>query len=142
VATMCGPTRFIPVPATLPLTEAVDRLNAIQPRSVSTTSEQLTADDRAIITAAFSVPVVNQSRSWSTRAPDGPRSRRGRDRRWFVRRGRGGPCHRREPPPGRGRERHGDRAYRRRAAETSADRQNPAVHSAMKRGRTVEQTVV
>lgn len=84
-ATLSGPVRFVPVPATLPVAEAVDRLNAIQPlalmgyptrlarlgreqmagrlaiapRSVTVTSEQLTGADRATITAAFGVPVMN-----------------------------------------------------------------------------------
>ena len=84
--TLTGPVRFVPVPATLPIPEAVDRLNALQPlavmgypsklsqlaraqiagrlaiapRSVTSTSETLTADVRAAITAAFGVPVVDQ----------------------------------------------------------------------------------
>ena len=33
---------------------------AIAPRSVTATSEQLSAEDRATITAAFGVPVINQ----------------------------------------------------------------------------------
>ena len=86
VALMSGPTRFVSVPATLPIAETVDRLNSLQPpalmgyptklvqlareqlagrlaiapRAVSATSEHLTAEDRATITAAFGVPVVNQ----------------------------------------------------------------------------------
>ena len=86
VATMSGPVRFVPVPATLPIADMVDRLNALRPpalmgyptklaqlareqlagrlaiapRSVTVTSEQLTARDRTTITAAFGVPVVNQ----------------------------------------------------------------------------------
>ena len=85
VATASGPVRFVSVPATLPIAEAVDRLNGLQPpalmgyptklaqlareqmagrlaiapRSVTSTSEQLTAEDRATITAAFGVPVIN-----------------------------------------------------------------------------------
>jgi phenylacetate-coenzyme A ligase PaaK-like adenylate-forming protein len=85
-ATAAGPVRIVPVPATLPIPEAVERLNALQPpvligyptrlaqlarervagrlriapRSVSATSELLTADDRATITAAFGVPVIDQ----------------------------------------------------------------------------------
>ena len=86
VATLSGPVRFVPVPATLPIADMVDRLNALRPpalmgyptklaqlareqlagrlaiapRSVTVTSEQLTARDRTTITAAFGVPVVNQ----------------------------------------------------------------------------------
>jgi phenylacetate-coenzyme A ligase PaaK-like adenylate-forming protein len=86
VATVSGPVQFVSVPATLPISEAVERLNALQPpalmgypsklmqlareqlagrlaigpRSVTSTSEQLTADVRATITAAFGVPVVDQ----------------------------------------------------------------------------------
>jgi phenylacetate-coenzyme A ligase PaaK-like adenylate-forming protein len=86
IATASGPVRFVSVPATLPIAEAVDRLNrlqplalmgyptrltqlareqlagrlAIAPRSVTSTSEQLTAGDRAAIVAAFGVPVINQ----------------------------------------------------------------------------------
>jgi phenylacetate-CoA ligase len=85
VATASGPVRFVSVPATLPIAEAVDRLNALQPlalmgyppkltqlareqmlgrlaiapRSVTSTSEQLTAEDRATITVAFGVPVID-----------------------------------------------------------------------------------
>jgi phenylacetate-CoA ligase len=81
-----GPVRFVTVPATLPIADAVDRLNALQPpalmgyasklaqlareqlagrlaiapRAVTATSEQLTAEARATITAAFGVPVVDQ----------------------------------------------------------------------------------
>ena len=80
-----GPVRMVPVPVSLPLTEAVGQLNALQPavlvgyparlaqlaaeqragrlqiapRSVDTTSEMLTDANRAAITAAFGVPVVN-----------------------------------------------------------------------------------
>ena len=86
-----------PVPATLPIADMVDRLNALRPpalmgyptklaqlareqlagrlaiapRSVTVTSEQLTARDRTTITAAFGVPVVNHSlrpRGWLARA--------------------------------------------------------------------------
>ena len=86
VATLSGPVRFGSVPATLAIPEAVDRLNALQPlalmgyptklaqlaraqiagrlaiapRWVTATSEQLADDDRAVITAAFGVPVINQ----------------------------------------------------------------------------------
>ena len=86
VATLSGPVRFGSVPAALAIPEAVDRLNALQPlalmgyptklaqlareriadrlaiapRSVTATSEQLSDDDRAVITAAFGVPVINQ----------------------------------------------------------------------------------
>ena len=86
VATLSGPVRFVPVPATLPIADTVDRLNALRPpalmgyptklaqlareqlagrlaiapRSVTVTSEQLTAGDRATITAAFGVPVIDQ----------------------------------------------------------------------------------
>jgi phenylacetate-coenzyme A ligase PaaK-like adenylate-forming protein len=84
-ATASGPVQLIPVPATLPIPEAVERLNALQPpavlgyptrlaliareqlagrlciapRSVSATSELLTPEDRATITAAFGVPVID-----------------------------------------------------------------------------------
>lgn len=84
-ATASGPVRFVSVPVTLPIAEAVDRLNGLQPlalmgyptrlaqlareqmlgrltiapRSVTSTSEQLTADDRATITTAFGVPVID-----------------------------------------------------------------------------------
>ncbi len=86
VAAVSGPVSFVSVPATLPLTDAVERLNALQPqalmgypsklaqlareqiagrlsiapRAVTSTSEQLTAEGRAAITAAFGVPVVDQ----------------------------------------------------------------------------------
>jgi phenylacetate-CoA ligase len=86
VRTVTGPVRFVSVPATLPVSEAVVRLNALQPsalmgypsklaqlareqiagrlaiapRAVTSTSEQLTADAQATITAAFGVPVVDQ----------------------------------------------------------------------------------
>jgi phenylacetate-coenzyme A ligase PaaK-like adenylate-forming protein len=86
VATVFGPVQFVSVPATLPVSEAVERLNALQPpalmgypsklvqlareqlagrlaigpRSVTSTSEQLTADVRATLTSAFGVPVVDQ----------------------------------------------------------------------------------
>lgn len=79
------PVRMVPVPVSLPLAEAVGQLNALQPavlvgyparlaqlaaeqragrlhiapRSVGTTSEMLTDANRAAITAAFGVPVVN-----------------------------------------------------------------------------------
>jgi len=85
-ATSGGPVRLVAVPATLPLPELVDRLNAIQPpavmgyptklaqlaaeqlaghlrispRSVTATSELLTEEDRTVITDAFGVPVVDQ----------------------------------------------------------------------------------
>ena len=85
-AMLSGPVRFVTVPATLPIADAVDRLNALQPpalmgyasklaqlareqlagrlaiapRAVTATSEQLTAEARATITAAFGVPVVDQ----------------------------------------------------------------------------------
>ena len=85
-AMLTGPVRFVTVPATLPIADAVDRLNALQPpalmgyasklaqlareqlagrlaiapRAVTATSEQLTAEARATITAAFGVPVVDQ----------------------------------------------------------------------------------
>jgi phenylacetate-coenzyme A ligase PaaK-like adenylate-forming protein len=84
-ATASGPVRFVSVPATLAIAEAVERLNTLQPvalmgyptkltqlareqmlgrltiapRSVTSTSEQLTADDRTIITTAFGVPVID-----------------------------------------------------------------------------------
>jgi phenylacetate-coenzyme A ligase PaaK-like adenylate-forming protein len=86
VSTMTGAVQFVSVPATLPITDAVDRLNAVRPpaimgypsklaqlareqlagrlaiapRSITSTSQQLTADARATITAAFGVPVVDQ----------------------------------------------------------------------------------
>ena len=79
------PVRLIPAPATLPLAEMVDRLNAAQPpallgyasklaelareqlagrltitpRSVTCVAELLTPADRAIIEHAFAVPVIN-----------------------------------------------------------------------------------
>ena len=85
-ATASGAVRFVSVPATLPVAEIVDRLNAvappavmayptklaqlareqlagrlrIEPRSVTTLSEPLTAEDRATITSAFGVPVIDQ----------------------------------------------------------------------------------
>jgi phenylacetate-coenzyme A ligase PaaK-like adenylate-forming protein len=85
-STVTGPVQFVCVPATLPISVAVDRLNALQPpalmgypsklaqlareqlagrlaiapRSVTATSEQLSAEARTTITAAFGVPVVNQ----------------------------------------------------------------------------------
>jgi phenylacetate-coenzyme A ligase PaaK-like adenylate-forming protein len=85
-ATSSGPVRLLAAPATLPLTVLVERLNALQPptlmgyptklaqlaaeqraarlriapRSVVATSELLTDEDRAAITAAFGVPVTNQ----------------------------------------------------------------------------------
>jgi phenylacetate-coenzyme A ligase PaaK-like adenylate-forming protein len=86
VSTVTGPVRFVSVPATLAITEAVERLNALQPpalmgypsklvqlarqqlagrlaiapRSITSTSHQLTAEARSTITAAFGVPVVDQ----------------------------------------------------------------------------------
>jgi len=80
-----GRVRMVPVPVTLALAEAVAQLNALQPdalagyparlaqlaaeqragrlriapRSVGTSSEMLTDANRAAITAAFGVPVVN-----------------------------------------------------------------------------------
>jgi phenylacetate-coenzyme A ligase PaaK-like adenylate-forming protein len=80
-----GPVRTVPVPVTLPLAEAVDRLNALQPavlvgystrlaqlaaeqhagrlritpHKVGAISEMLTDAHRAAITAAFGVPVIN-----------------------------------------------------------------------------------
>jgi phenylacetate-CoA ligase len=85
-AIMSEPVRLVPVPATLPLGEITDRLNAlappvligyptvlallaaeqragrlrIAPAAVTASSEQLTDEDRAAITAAFGVPVTNQ----------------------------------------------------------------------------------
>ena len=85
-AIMSGPVRLVPVPATLPLGEITERLNAlappvligyptmlallaaeqragrlrIAPAAVTASSEQLTDEDRAAITAAFDVPVTNQ----------------------------------------------------------------------------------
>ena len=84
-ATGGGPVQMVPVPATLPLAEAVGRLNALQPavlvgypsrlaqlaaeqragrlriapQSVAGTSEVLTDAARAAITAGFGVPVRN-----------------------------------------------------------------------------------
>jgi phenylacetate-CoA ligase len=82
----CGPpVRLIPAPATLPLAEIVDRLNAAQPpallgyptklaelgreqqaghlhigpRSVTSLAELLAPPDRAVIEQAFGVPVIN-----------------------------------------------------------------------------------
>jgi phenylacetate-coenzyme A ligase PaaK-like adenylate-forming protein len=81
-----GPIRLRAAPATLPLVELVARLNALQapalmgyptklaqlaaeqragrlhirPRMVTTTSELLTAEDRAAITTAFGAAVVDQ----------------------------------------------------------------------------------
>jgi len=83
---MSGPVRLVPVPATLPLGEITERLNAlapptligyptmlallaaeqragrlrIAPATVTASSEQLTDEDRAAITAAFGVPVTDQ----------------------------------------------------------------------------------
>ena len=83
---MSGPVRLVPVPATLPLGEITERLNAlappvligyptmlallaaeqragrlrITPAVVTASSEQLTDEDRAAITAAFGVPVTDQ----------------------------------------------------------------------------------
>ena len=80
-----GPVRFRRVPVTLPLTEIVDRLNELQPHalmgypsmvarlarersagrlrispvSVTTASETLRPDQRAVITAAFGAVLVN-----------------------------------------------------------------------------------
>ena len=85
-AIMGGPVRLTPVPATLPLGEITERLNAlappvligyptmlallaaeqragrlrIAPAAVTASSEQLTDEDRAAITAAFGVPVTDQ----------------------------------------------------------------------------------
>jgi phenylacetate-CoA ligase len=81
-----GPVRLASVPATLPIGEAVERLNAadppsllgypsrlarlavekragrlrIAPQSVTSNSEMLTAVDRLAITEAFGVPVIDQ----------------------------------------------------------------------------------
>ena len=86
VSVMSGPVRLVPVPATLPLGEITERLNAlappvligyptmlallaaeqragrlrIAPATVTASSEQLTDEDRAAITAAFGVPVTDQ----------------------------------------------------------------------------------
>jgi phenylacetate-coenzyme A ligase PaaK-like adenylate-forming protein len=85
-AVASGPVRFVSVPVTLPLPEIVDRLNTlappavmgyptklaqvareqlagrlrIAPRSITTLSEPLTAEDRTTITSAFDIPVVDQ----------------------------------------------------------------------------------
>jgi phenylacetate-CoA ligase len=85
-ATSDGPVRLVRVPATLPLTEMVTRLNTLQPPTlmgyptklaqlaaeqqagrlriapgaVTAISELLTSDDRTAITTAFGVPVVDQ----------------------------------------------------------------------------------
>jgi phenylacetate-coenzyme A ligase PaaK-like adenylate-forming protein len=85
-AVASGPVRFVSVPVTLPLHEIVDRLDTlappaimgyptklaqvareqlagrlhIAPRSVTTLSEPLTAEDRATISSAFGVPVIDQ----------------------------------------------------------------------------------
>ena len=79
------PVKMVPVPVTIPLADAVDRLNELQPdvlvgypsrvaqlaaeqragrlkitpHSVGTTSEMLTDASRRTITAAFGVPVLN-----------------------------------------------------------------------------------
>ena len=83
-ATGGGPVQMVPVPATLPLAEAVERLNAVQPAvligypsrlaqlaaeqraglriaplSVAGTSAMLTDATRTAITAGFGVPVIN-----------------------------------------------------------------------------------
>jgi len=83
---MSDQVRLVPVPATLPLGEITERLNAlappvligyptmlallaaeqragrlrIAPAAVTASSEQLTDEDRAAITAAFGVPVTDQ----------------------------------------------------------------------------------
>jgi phenylacetate-CoA ligase len=85
-ATSSAPVRLVAVPATVPLPEMVERLNALQPPvlmgyptklaqlaeeqlagrlgiapgSVTAISELLTDEDRTVITEAFGVPVVNQ----------------------------------------------------------------------------------
>ncbi len=85
-ATIGSPVRLVPVPATLPLGEIVRRLNALQPpaitgyptilallaaeqragrlriapAAVTASSEMLTDEARAAITAAFGVPVTDQ----------------------------------------------------------------------------------
>jgi phenylacetate-CoA ligase len=85
-ATSGGPVRLVSVPATDPLPVIVEQLNALQPpalmgypsklaqlareqqagrlrirpASVTTTSESLTAEDRATITTGFGVAVVDQ----------------------------------------------------------------------------------
>ena len=84
-AALGGAVRMVPVPVTLPLAEAVEQLNVLQPaalagyparlvqlaveqragrlritpQSVGASSEMLTDANRAAITAAFGVPVVN-----------------------------------------------------------------------------------
>ena len=84
-AALGGAVRMVPVPVTLPVAEAVQQLNALQPdtlagyparlaqlaaeqragrlriapRSVGASSEMLTDANRSAITAAFGVPVVN-----------------------------------------------------------------------------------
>jgi phenylacetate-coenzyme A ligase PaaK-like adenylate-forming protein len=101
VATITGPVRFVSVPATLSITEAVDRLNALQPpalmgypsklvqlarqqlagrlaiapRSITSTSNQLNAEARMTITAAFGVPVTDspRQRGWLVTASQGDR---------------------------------------------------------------------
>lgn len=86
VSVMSDPVRLVPVPATLPLGEITERLNAlappvlmgyptmlallaaeqragrlrIAPAAVTASSEQLTDADRAAISAAFGVPVTDQ----------------------------------------------------------------------------------
>ena len=86
VSVMSGPVRLVPVPATLPLGEITERLNAlappvlmgyptmlallaaeqragrlrIAPAAVTASSEQLTDENRAAIAAAFGVPVTDQ----------------------------------------------------------------------------------
>jgi len=81
-----GPVRLVSIPATLPLGEITERLNAvappvligyptmlallaaeqragrlrIAPAAVTASSEQLTDEDRTAITAAFGVPVTDQ----------------------------------------------------------------------------------
>jgi phenylacetate-coenzyme A ligase PaaK-like adenylate-forming protein len=85
-ATMSGPVQLVTIPATRPLPEVVDRLNALQPGglvgypsmlaqlaaeqragrlriapgAVTATSELLTEEDGAAIRAAFAVPVIDQ----------------------------------------------------------------------------------
>ena len=84
--TVNDPVRLVPVPATLPLGEITERLNALRPpvligyptmlallaaqqragrlriapAAISASSEQLTDQDRAAISAAFGVPVTDQ----------------------------------------------------------------------------------
>jgi phenylacetate-coenzyme A ligase PaaK-like adenylate-forming protein len=86
VAVISGPARFVSVPATTPIAEAVEKLNAlnahalmgyptrlaqlareqiagrlrIAPQAVTATSEVFTPEDRALIVRAFGTPVVNQ----------------------------------------------------------------------------------